>query len=81
MVAFTLRVMPEFENHRAEAPAAPTNCTKLFRIIVLPIDQVYLVEYILRLFQADAMFSLDIASSGARPPTSSRRPTSSCDRR
>src|ERR1035438_1470352 len=60
VVVFTLPVLPDLENHGTKAAAAPTNGTKLLRIIVLPIDEVYLVEYILRLFQADAVFSLGV---------------------
>ena len=52
--------MPDLENQRAEAPATPTDRAKLFRMVILLIDQVYLVEYFLCLFQADAVLSLDV---------------------
>ena len=59
MVVFALRVMPDLENHGADAPPAPTNSAKLLRIVVLLVNQVRLVKDFLRLLQADAMFLLD----------------------
>jgi hypothetical protein len=52
--------MPDLENHGTEAAAAPTDCTERFRIVALLVDEVHLIEYVLRLFQADAVFSLDV---------------------
>jgi hypothetical protein len=51
--------VPNLENDRAETAVGPTDGAKLFRIIILLVDDVRLIEYSLRLFQADAMFSLD----------------------
>ena len=59
MVEFAFRVMPDLEYHRTEATATPPDCTKLFRIVVLLVDNVDLIEYFPRFLQADAMFSLD----------------------
>ena len=59
MVVFAVRVMPDLENHRTEAPATSANCTELFRLVILLVNQVRLVENFLRLFQADAVLSLD----------------------
>jgi hypothetical protein len=56
--------MPDLENHGTEASTAPANGTELFRIVVLPVDQLHLVEYLLRLSQADAMFLFDSAALG-----------------
>jgi hypothetical protein len=36
VVVFTLPVLPDHENHGTKSTAAPTNGTKLFRIIVIP---------------------------------------------
>jgi hypothetical protein len=52
--------MPDLENHGAEAAAAPADCTELLRIVALPVDEVHLIEYVPRLLQADAVFSLDV---------------------
>jgi hypothetical protein len=52
-------IAPNFENDGAQAPAAPTDGTKLFRIIIPLIDDMHLIEYLLRLLQTDAMVSFD----------------------
>lgn len=57
--------MPDLENYRAEVAPAPTDGTKLLRIVVLLVDDIYLIEYLLRLIQADTVFSLDVL---ALPP-------------
>jgi hypothetical protein len=59
MVVFALRVVPDFENHRAQTAPTPSDCAELFRIVALLVNQVHLIEYFLRLFEANAMFSLD----------------------
>jgi len=51
--------MPDLEDHRTKAPATPTDGTELFRIVVPLVDQVRLVEDLLRLLQADAVLTLD----------------------
>src|ERR1035441_1566403 len=53
-------VMPDLEDHGTEAAAAPTYCTKLFRVIALLVDEIHLIKYVLRLFQADPVLSLDV---------------------
>jgi hypothetical protein len=57
MVEITLRILPDLEDYRTEAPATPANRTELFRIVVLLVDQVCLIEYLLRLLQANTVFS------------------------
>jgi len=59
MVVFALRVMPDLEDDRAEAAPAPSYCTKLFRVVVLLVNQIHLLEDLLRFFQTDAVFSFD----------------------
>jgi len=54
--------MPDLEDHRTKAPANQPNGTELFRIVVPLVDQVRLVEDLLRLLQADAVFTLDGAA-------------------
>jgi hypothetical protein len=60
MVVFPLGVTPDLEDDRAKVAATPPDCTKLFRIVIPLVNQVNLVEDLLRLFQADAMFSFDV---------------------
>jgi len=59
VVVLSLAVIPGLENHGTEAVSAPSNGTKLFRIVTPLVDQVRLVEYLLRFFQADTVFSPD----------------------
>ena len=59
MVVFALGVMPDPEDDRAESAAAPSDRAKLLRVVTLPVNQVHLVEDLLRLFQADAVLSFD----------------------
>src|ERR1700739_2643002 len=54
-----LRVVPDFEDHRAKVTAAPSDCAKLFRIIVLLVDEVGLIENLLRFLETDAVFLFD----------------------
>ncbi len=51
--------MPDLENHGTEATSTPSDCTKLFGIIVLLVNHVHLIENLLRFLQADAVFALD----------------------
>jgi hypothetical protein len=44
MVVFAFRVIPDLEDHGTEAPAAPANCTELFRIVILLVNQVRLAR-------------------------------------
>jgi hypothetical protein len=53
------RITPDLEDHGTETSAAPTNGAELLRIVVLAVNQVCLVENLLRLFQADSVSSLD----------------------
>jgi len=52
--------MSDLEYHRTEATATPPDCTKLFWIVVLLVNEVNLIEDLFRLLQADTVFSLDV---------------------
>src|ERR1017187_548142 len=58
VVVFALGIVPDFEDHGTQPATAPSDGTELFRIVALLVHNVHLVEYFLRLFQADAMFRL-----------------------
>jgi hypothetical protein len=58
MVVFALGVIPDLEYGRTQDAAAPTNCTKLFRVVVLFVYQISLIKDLLRLFEANAVSSL-----------------------
>src|ERR1035437_5138103 len=60
VVVFALGIVPDFEDHGTQPATAPSDGTELFRIVALLVHNVHLVEYFLRLFQADAMFTFDI---------------------
>jgi hypothetical protein len=62
MVVFALRVMPDFENCGAEAASAPTDCTKLFRIVILLVNQIRLVENLLRFLETNAVLLFDAST-------------------
>ena len=59
MVILTIIVPPRFEDHRGKLSPAPADCAELLRIIIFLIDQIRLVENLLRLAQADTMLLLD----------------------
>ena len=59
VIVFAPGIVPNLENDGTAPTTGPTDGAKLFRIVILLVDDVRLIEYILRLFQADAMFSLD----------------------
>jgi hypothetical protein len=59
VAVFALSILADLENDRTEATAAPTDRTKLLRIVRLLVNDVHLIEYFLCLFQADAVFPLD----------------------
>ena len=60
VVVCALGIMLNFEDHGTELTATPSDCAKLFRVVTLLVNHIHLVEYLLGLFQADAMFALDI---------------------
>src|SRR5271157_2722105 len=62
VVVFAFGVMPELEYHGTEAAATPPYRTKLFRIVVLLVHQIDLVENLLGLLQADPVLALDVAA-------------------
>src|ERR1035441_165579 len=53
-------VIPDFKDDGTQEAAAPTDGTKLRRIVTLLVDQVRLIEYLLRLLQADPVLPLDL---------------------
>jgi hypothetical protein len=54
VITFPPGVPPDFEDHRAKMNAAPSDCAKLFRTVILLVDNVSLIEDLLRFLQADA---------------------------
>jgi len=49
----------DFEDHRAEATARPSDCAELLRIAVLLVDNISLIEDLLRFLQANPVFLPD----------------------
>jgi hypothetical protein len=60
MVVLAKRVVSDLEDDGTQTAAAPSNGTQLLRIIAPLVNQVRLVENLLRPFQTDAVFELDI---------------------
>jgi hypothetical protein len=60
MVVLALGIMPDFEYYRTQPTTAPSNSTKLLRIVILLVDQVSLVKNLLRLFETYTVFTPDI---------------------
>jgi hypothetical protein len=60
MVVFAFCIMPDLEYHGTEATATPPYGTKLFRIVVLLVYQIDLIENLLRFLQADPVLSLHV---------------------
>jgi hypothetical protein len=60
MVVFAFGVMPDLKDDGTEAAAAPSDCTKLFRIAALLVNHVHLVEDLPRVSEAYAMFLFDV---------------------
>jgi hypothetical protein len=58
-VIFTFRILSDLKDDGTQAAAAPSNCAMLFRVIAFLVNQVRLIEDLLRLFQADAMLPFD----------------------
>jgi hypothetical protein len=52
-MVLSLGVVPDFEDHRAESSATSPDCAELFRIAVLLVDEVSLIEDPLRFLQTD----------------------------
>jgi hypothetical protein len=48
VIVFTIGIMPDLEDHGTEPPPTPTDRPKLFRIVILLVDDVDLVEYLPR---------------------------------
>ncbi len=60
MVIFSVGIVPDLEDDGVQRAAAPSNCTILFRVFPLLIDNVQLIEYLLRIFQADPVFPFNL---------------------
>src|ERR1017187_8734138 len=60
MIKLACGVMPDFKDDGTQEAAAPTDGTKLLRIVALLVDQVRLIEDLLRLLQADPVLPLDL---------------------
>jgi hypothetical protein len=60
MAVFTFRVTPDLEDHRTEATATPPYRAKLFRIVVLLVHKIDLIENLFRLLQTDPVLPLDV---------------------
>src|ERR1700691_1242661 len=60
MVELARGVVPDLKDDGTQEPAAPSDGTKLFRIVALLVGQVRLIEYLLRLQQADPVLPLDL---------------------
>lgn len=59
MAVFTLGMAPDLKDHGTEAATAPPDGAELFCLITPAIYHVHLIEYLLRFFQADGMFSFN----------------------
>ncbi len=59
MVVFTLGVIPDLEYHGTEAAATPPDRADLFRIVILSVDEIDLVENFFRFLRADPVVSLN----------------------
>jgi hypothetical protein len=62
MIVLAFGIMPYLEDHRAETVNTPSNGTKLFWIVSLPVHHVRLIENRLRVVKTDAVLSLDLAA-------------------
>jgi hypothetical protein len=60
MVILALGIMPDFEYYRTQPTTAPSNCTKLLRIVVLLVHQVGLVKDLTGFIQTNAMLPLGL---------------------
>jgi len=56
---FSVRIVPDLVDDRVQTAAAPSDCTKLLRVVALLIDNVHLIEYLSRLLQTDTVLSFD----------------------
>jgi hypothetical protein len=48
VIVFALGVIPDFEDDGTQQTATPTDCTELFRIVVLLVNQIGLLKDLLR---------------------------------
>jgi len=61
-IVFALRVVPDFKDHRTEATLTPPDCAVLFRIVVLLVDKISLIEDLLGFLQAHPVLLFDGAA-------------------
>jgi len=54
--------MPDFEDDGAAAAATPTDCAKLFGVVILSINDINLIEYFLRICEAHAVLAFDVSA-------------------
>lgn len=59
MMIFSFRIASNFEDYGTEATTTPSDCAELLRIVILPVDEISLIEDRLRFFQTQAMLSFD----------------------
>lgn len=65
MVVFALGIMSNLEYRRAKAASAPSDCTKLFRIVTLLVNQIHLIEDLLHFPEVNAVFLFDVPTLAA----------------
>ncbi len=62
MVILAFGVVSNLEDDGTEPAAAPSNSSKLFRVVILLIDQINLIEDFMRLFEVDAVVPFDAST-------------------
>src|SRR5277367_4184354 len=60
MVVFAVRIVTDLKDDRAQPPTAEADRAELLRIVAPPVNQICLVEDLLRVFKADAVLPLDL---------------------
>lgn len=60
MVILALRLVPDLKNHGTKPATAPSDGAKLLRVLIPLINQIRLIENLLRFLQADTVFQSDI---------------------
>ena len=62
MIILALLVTSDFKNHGTQTITAPPDCTELLGIVTSLVNQVNLIENLLRFVQADTVLLLDGAA-------------------
>ena len=60
MVVLAIRIVTDLKDDRAQTAAAETDRAELLRVAASSVDQISLIEYLLRVFKAEAMLPLDV---------------------